>query len=67
MQVEPYQKSCSLEGHKSYPEKDYKCNKKLQEAITEADRLEAMSDEERLALCQYTVEKKERLEKSQKG
>lgn len=67
LQVQSYQENCSLEGRKSNPGRDFKHNKKLQSAIAEAEKLVAMSNEERLALCHYTEKEKERLENTQKS
>lgn len=47
-----------------HPRHDFKHDKRLQYAINEADSLLGLTCEERLGTCRYTVNKKEKLDKS---
>lgn len=54
VQVEPYREVCSLGRDKPFsPQEELRSNKKLQCAISEADQLVLVSNEERVVSCKY--------------
>lgn len=62
--VVPYQEDCVIGRSKTCPRHDFRHDKRIQYAISEADGMTSLSNEERLGSCQYTIAKKEKLDKS---
>ncbi|XP_019851025.1 PREDICTED: uncharacterized protein LOC109581390 isoform X2 [Amphimedon queenslandica] len=62
--VVPYEENCIIGGSKTCPRHNFRHDKRIQYAISEADTMTSLSNEERLGTCQYTIAQKEKLDKS---
>ena len=59
----PYREDCVIGCSKIRPRQDLRHDKRLQHAISEADGMLSLSNQERLGTCQYIIAKKEKLDK----